>query len=372
MGQLAFESGYELVFVDSDRALVDGLRTAGHYQVRLVGEQTREVTVDRFSIFHVDETGPFYQAFRRAPLVFTTVCPPNLNAVAEHLRPLLTRWLSEADPHARKDILCCENMNQGSTTLKGFICNSLSTAERQAIDTRVGFPDTMISRVVAAPTDPLSLLGEEYSEWTADRAAFRSPELPAIRTLDLVDDQPRYLQRKLYIHNTGHATIGYLGFIKGYTYVHEAASDPDILAHTKQAIEESGWAIQHEHGFPEAVIRDYRRALTDKVGCAELPDALTRVVRDPVRKLGPDERFFGPVRLMLKHGRQPEHLLYGACAAMLADIPGDAGSRTIRQTMEQGGVRRLLEELRVGVPDAVVQTIERLLPQVRQRFGAHA
>ena len=369
VGQLASQSGYDLVFVDRDRGLVDALRDAGQYHVRLVGPTTRDVTVTGFRAFHTDQPDLLYPVLCDSPTVLTAVCPQNLSAAADHLRPLLVRWLAQAPPSATKNILCCENMDRATSAFRQHLMQGLPQSTVQEMDRRVGFPNAMISRVVARPTDPLRLLGEAYSEWTADRAAFRGSVLPVIDTLELVDEQDRYLQRKLYIHNTGHATIGYLGFLKGYTYVHEAAADPDIMSATTQAIEESGWAIEQEHGFSAETILAYRRALTDKCPCAELPDELLRVVRDPMRKLGPDERFFGPIRLMRRHARQPHHLLYGPCAAMLADIPGDAESATIRQVLSQRGVAGVLDVLRVPDADDLTERIEHVMPHVRRVFS---
>jgi mannitol-1-phosphate 5-dehydrogenase len=221
---------------------------------------------------------------------------------------------------------------------------------------------------VARPSRPLELLGEEYSEWTADRTALRGPEVPAVRTLELVDDQARFLQRKLYIHNTGHATIGYLGFLKGYTYIHEAGQDPEIMEVCRKAIEESGWAIEKEYGFSAEVIAKYRAALTDKCTSSELPDEILRVVREPLRKLGPEERFFGPIGLMLKHGRQPEYILYGVCAALLAKIPQDAQSEEIASLLDSYGASCLVQITGAPVPDELLQRVEAFLHIVRARF----
>jgi mannitol-1-phosphate 5-dehydrogenase len=194
--------------------------------------------------------------------------------------------------------------------------------------------------------------------------------LPAVRTLELVDSQTKYLRKKLYIHNTGHATFGYLGFLKGYTYIHEAAQDADIMEVCEKAIEESGWAIQQEYGFPPEVIRAYRAALTDKCVSPELPDEILRVVREPARKLGADERFLGPLGLLLAHGRQPEYLLYGICGALLSRIPGDAQSLVIQGLMREKGPACLVEIARAPVPAEVISRLTDLLPVVQKSFGA--
>ncbi len=369
VGQLASESGYPLVFLDKDECLCRALRAAGAYAVRLVSARTRTVTIEGFTILHTSESEAFFGHFRKAGLIFTTVCPGNLRDVAEYLRGMFVRWLEEGFKDEFKNVLCCENMNASSTTFRRFLLEGFPPALRERLDRQVGFADTMIARVVARPSDPLRLLGEEYSEWTADKKAMRGADLPSIRTLDLVEDQTRYLQRKLYIHNAGHATFGYLGFLKGHTYIHEAAQDRQIMAVCEKAIEESGWAIEKEFGFSAEVIRKYRAALTDKCVSPELPDQILRVVREPIRKLGRDERFFGPIGLMLRHGRQPDHLLYGVCAALLSRIPCDEQSERIASLMNESDVSCLERIVGAPVPSPVLSRIEALLPIVRERFA---
>jgi mannitol-1-phosphate 5-dehydrogenase len=368
VAQLAVESGCTVTFLDSDKGLCTLLRSAGEYTVRLVSGHTRTVRIGGFRVLHTSEAEGISAALRDCGIVFTAVCPGNLRDAAETMRDPFTGWLKNAGRGDFKNVLCCENMNHSSTTFRDFLLEGFPAALREKLEQHVGFADTMVARVVAKPSDPLSLLGEEYSEWTADRTAFRGPALPEIRTLDLVDDQARFLQRKLYIHNTGHATLGYLGFLKGHTYIHEAAQDPQVMAACEKAIEESGWAIEKEYGFSPEVIRAYRSALTEKCVSPELPDEIVRVVREPIRKLGREERFLGPIRLMLAHGRQPQWLLYGLCAALLSRIPGDAQSEQVGKLLSEKGVSCLGELSGMTVPHEVLARIESLLPLVRGEF----
>jgi mannitol-1-phosphate 5-dehydrogenase len=369
VAQLVVESGFAVTLVDKDAALCALLRQSGAYSVRLVSGHTRTVTIDGFRILHTSETEELCRALRESELIFTAVCPGNLRDAAALMREPFARWLAAAGPMDFKNVLCCENMNHSSTAFRDFMLEEFPGELRTRLASQVGFADTMVSRVVARPSDPLSLLGEEYSEWTADRGALRGPVLPEIRTLELVEDQTRFLQRKLYIHNTGHATFGYLGFLAGHTYIHQAGQDPKIMEVCRKAIEESGWAIEKEYGFSSDVIRAYRAALTDKCVSPELPDEILRVVREPVRKLGPEERFFGPIRLMLAHGRMPDFLLYGVCAALIARIPGDAQSARIQERMRKEGLSSLDGLTGQTVPAAVRERIESLLPRVRAEFA---
>jgi len=372
VGQLASESGYQLVFLDKDRALCDALRRSGYYDVHLVSPHAKTVRISGFRIFHISEPLEFYEAFRDAEVVFTAVCPGNIPEAAAFLRDHFARWLRETGSGEFKNVLCCENMDHGSTTFGAILKEGFPRELAPALEARVGFADTMVARVVARPTDPLSLLGEDYSEWTADRTGLRGPVYPEVRTLHLVDDQAKYLRRKLYIHNAGHATFGYLGFLKGYRYIHEAGQDRGIVEVCRKAIEESGWAIEREYGFPAEVIFAYRSALTEKCASPELPDEILRVVREPARKLGKDERFFGPITLMLKHGRTPDFLLYGVCGALLSRIPGDEQSARIRNLMDGKGAACLPEIVGAPVHPEVMSRVMSLLPVIRARFGGAA
>jgi mannitol-1-phosphate 5-dehydrogenase len=370
VAQLAVESGCTVTFLDKDERLCALLRASGEYSVRLVSSHTRTVRIGGFRILHTSDVESLISALNDCSLVFTAVCPGNLQEAAASMREPFARWLQGAGPHDFKNVLCCENMNHSSTTFRDYLLEGFPGGLREKLQRQVGFADTMVARVVAKPSDPLSLLGEEYSEWTADRTAIRGPDLPRIRTLELVNDQTRFLQRKLYIHNTGHATLGYLGFLTGHTWIHEAAQDPRIMAVCEKAIEESGWAIEKEYGFTPDVIRAYRSALTEKCVSPELPDEIVRVVREPIRKLGRDERFFGPVRLMLSHGRQPQSLLYGVCAALLSRIPGDEQSAEIGRLLEAKGISCLNELSGMVVPEEVLSRVDALLPRVREEFSA--
>ena len=42
------------------------------------------------------------------------------------------------------------------------------------------------------------------------------------------EDLHMYWMCKLFIHNAPHAIVAYLGWMKGFTYIHEAMADKDI------------------------------------------------------------------------------------------------------------------------------------------------
>ena len=117
----------------------------------------------------------------------------------------------------------------------------------------------MISRVVPRPEpDPLVIVAEDYNEWTARAEAFRGEKPAALAALELVDNQTARLERKLFIHNGGHAVCGYLAFHRGHRYIHEAVADPEVAGPVVGALDELGEVVRRKWGFSTESIDEYK------------------------------------------------------------------------------------------------------------------
>ena len=355
VAQLAAESGWNLILIECDAALVDTLRSASRYTVRLVGADPRDVVIDSFEIIHTSDIEGVRSAFARADLVVTSVRAQNLPDVAGTVAAGLQARF-ERSPRAL-DIICAENAPRSSTRLAECVCNVAPDLAGR-IGREAGFPDCMIARVVPAALDPLVIYAENYNEWTADAGAFRAG-LPQLDGLECVQNQQARLERKLYVHNTGHVTAAFWGLLAGYRYIHQAARDDAVAALVQGAIVESAEAVRLEHNFPHAEIAAYRDGLLPRLRSDALPDELLRVARDPIRKLGPAERIFGPIGLCLKHGLAPDCLPRTAAAGLLVRVPGDPQSEQLAQMMKESGPLGTLRQiLGQEVPAAVASTIE--------------
>lgn len=343
VAQLAHEDGWSLTLVDRDEALIDALRRAGAYTVRLLGEPTREVRISGYQVLHVDETEALAAAVTRADLVVTSVLEPNLPAVGETLSRALGPRLAERTPRPL-NVVAAENMSDSSTVLAGHVRRHLDAADRSTLDARVGFPNSMIARVVPVAGDPLFILTEGFSEWTADRLAAVGPP-PVLAGLEWVENQAARLQRKLFIHNAGHAVCGYLGWLRGHRLIDRAARDPEVMAAIVQATGEAGEAISREHGFDRQVIRAYEDNLCSRLVVDALPDDIRRVIRQPLRKLGRNERLLGPLRLCERHGLPSAGLCRGIAAVLACRLPGDEQFEQMAATVKAVGPIAALTEL---------------------------
>jgi mannitol-1-phosphate 5-dehydrogenase len=108
-------------------------------------------------------------------------------------------------------------------------------------------------------------------------------------------------ERKLYAFNLGNAALGYLGFLKNYTFVHKPFLYPFICSIFNETLDETSEALSKK--YPEDInMKQQREAWVDVItrfGNPMLQDTVLRVARDPISKLGPDDRIVGSINLCL-------------------------------------------------------------------------
>jgi mannitol-1-phosphate 5-dehydrogenase len=366
VAQLAADDGWSLTLVDRDAALVDTLRQAGAYTVRLLSAQgVREVPIGGYQALHTSDAEGIAAAVGAADLVVTSVLEPNLPEVARTLAWALEQRLLNGS-NEPLNVIAAENMSNSSSVLGGHVLAALPPDLHDLGRHLVGFPDSMVARVVPVAADPLVVSGEAYSEWTADRGAAVG-EPPELAGLEWVTNQTARLERKLFIHNTGHAVCGYHGWLRGYQYIHEAAGDPAVMGAIRATTAQSGAAVAAEHGFSADDIAGYCDNLAERLVIADLPDDIRRVIRQPIRKLGPRERLLGPLALCERHGLPAEALCHAIAAVLASRMPEDDQFARLAEAVGRLGPVAALAELTgyeasAGSGEAIAAAYQELAP----------
>jgi mannitol-1-phosphate 5-dehydrogenase len=237
-------------------------------------------------------------------------------------------------------------MMDSSSTLGRHVRAFLSGDDLAWCERLMGFPDCMISRVVPRPDpDPLVIVAEDYNEWTARREAFKGSKPAALTALDLVDNQTARLERKLFIHNGGHAVCGYAGFHRGHRYIHEAVADGAVAEQVLGALDELGEIVRRRHGFSAESIAAYKQDLCRRGAVAEMRDEILRVVRDPIRKLSPRERLVAPAVLAAEYGLARHWIVRGIVAALKYRHPSDPQSLALAGQLQRDGLAAVLADV---------------------------
>ena len=331
---LLHEAGFRgLTLIDKDPTVADCLKKAGKYTLQYVGRSHRLVEVDSFIALHTGDTAEIAEALARADVVITAVLAENLPDVALALREGLEKRCREGI-RTPLNVIACENLDHASSLVKKHVYVYAGAELAGYLDDCVGFPDAMISRVVPLHKgDPLRLMAEDYNEWVVDRAGIKGT-IPAIPCIEFADNLDARLEKKLWIHNGGHASVAYAGFLRGCTYIHEAVQNGEIAAFAMKVMDEIGDAIVHKHGFDVSATREYEADLGERGLIVEMQDLISRVIRDPLRKLGKLDRLLAPALYCAANG-----LPFGMIARSVANVVRYDDASDAQAVRMQGEIR---------------------------------
>jgi mannitol-1-phosphate 5-dehydrogenase len=356
LGQLFSESGYEVVFVDVDDGLVRALGKRGRYTIRLVdNDWQEEAPVAPVRALLAGDADAVAQAVAAASIAATAVGVRALPFVA----PMLAAGIAqraEAGIDAPLNVVVCENLKDAAATLRGMVEQRLPPALHPYLHSHIGFVDTVIGRMVPPLTpelhaaDPTLILVEPYKVLPVDRAGWLGPELRVVG-LEMCANFPAYTARKLYIHNCGHAVLAYLGHLAGYEYGYQALADPSIRAWFEAALAESKAGIIAAHGVDPAWLDAHIADLTQRFANRALGDTILRLGRDPLRKLGPEDRLVGAARLAEQAGVVPNALARAIAAACRFDDPRDPLALALQERLATEGIASVLAEVSGIQPD---------------------
>ncbi|MDO9542030.1 MAG: hypothetical protein Q7J98_06875 [Kiritimatiellia bacterium] len=246
-------------------------------------------------------------------------------------------------------IYAAENHNHAAEILREtmlpFLGNSAVEVENhwQCLDTVIGKMSGIVTdqeqireqklRQIAGDAGRCFLV-EEFNRILISK--IRWPDFKrGITVFEEKSDLLPFEEAKLYGHNATHALIGYLARRKGCRFISEVIDDQGLLDLAREAfVNESGGALCRKYRgldklFTPSGYAEYADDLLKRMLNPHLRDMVARVVRDPRRKLGWDDRLIGTMRLVLREGINPGRYALGAKAAleMLAETEkGDGNS----------------------------------------------
>jgi len=332
IGQLAAHAGWCPVFVEPVAALRRQLQEQGQFQVRLTGRQPETYTVCDFAVLAPQETDVLTAALKACVFAVTAVGGTHLKSAAQCLAGAL---------HGRREklpLLLCENFANADRAMAGYL------REFGVNEDAVSCVPSSVERMVR-PGEDLMLVGESCETLLVDGSKWPSPK-PAIEGLQFVEDIEPYYKRKLYTNNGGHALLAYRGALSGYTLLNEGMDDAGIRKDLSDFLGVAASALAQEFGMDQAALDDHIESLMrHRFPNRELADTVKRVGREPLRKLGSQERLLGLLHLVQKHHLDLAPVCGVIAAAMHYDDPDDAECVRMKQMMADGGAERVLRDV---------------------------
>ena len=348
--QRLYLSGYHTTFIDVNDAVVDLINQEKKYPIFVTrGTEYVPEWVENVDAINGKDADAVVKAIVECDILCTALGVPILPRVA----PLIAKAVeARIDAGRPLNILICENMIGSNEYLHGLVEPLIPEEKKAAFEENIGFVCVSVGRTVPpTPEDitakyPLAACAEPYSELPVDAKGFRPVgcEYPPI--LELVPFSPFdfFIERKLLIHNMGHALQAYYGYLKGYEFIFETACDGEIKYVLTRALLESARALSKRHGAPLDDTLQFVEDLMIRFENKLLVDSFDRVGRDPKRKLSEGDRLVGAFKMVKEEGGVPAHIAVGIAAGYLFDMPTDPAAVEITDYVKANGLAAALEK----------------------------
>jgi mannitol-1-phosphate 5-dehydrogenase len=351
--------------VDIIPQILTTLNSRRSYTLHIVGPGAEDILITGVRAVDGRDTEAVAKEVARCEVACTAVGVGALPHIAPKLAAgLMRRYHLEGVP---LNILVCENLHEAGNYLRNLVAEHLPPDLRDAILANVGFVQAVVSRMVPLQTeedrrhDPLTIRTEAYKRLPVDAAGIVG-QLPPIMGVEPVSNFAAHEARKLFTHNCAHATLGYLGYPKGYTYGYEALSDLEIHATLNKVMEETGSALIRAYGFDTSEHRAHVADLMERFANRALGDTCFRLARDPIRKLAPHDRLVGAARLCEAQGVEPVALAEVIAAALRFDAAEDPSAVALQQKITAIGIEGVLGEI------CRIHSNERLAHQIKAAY----
>lgn len=360
IGMLLAQAGYKVVFADVNKELIGRLHQDQAYTVHIMDVEKEDVRIENIDgiMSNGSEIAP---AIAEASIITTavglTILPRIAPTFAEGIKARIAAGSKEP-----LNIIACENAIRASSQLKEHVYNNLSDEEKRYCDEYVGFPDCAVDRIVPPGTNeiPTDVVVEQYYEWDVEKASFAG-DIPNITGMTLVDNLDAFIERKLFTLNTGHCITAYVGRLKGKKTIEEAIKNPEIYDLVFKAMTQSGAGLVKKHGLDPDAHAAYINKIINRFKNPYLNDDVTRVGREPLRKLSATDRLVKPTMTAYGYGLPVDALVTGIGAALRYDNPDDPQSKELQDKISQLGAIDAFKEIS-GVTD------EALLEQVSKAY----
>ena len=321
IAQLFYESGYETAFIDVNKDLINLINDKKEYPIKFVDDDySREIMIKNIrGIDGSPENSPeVSEIISKADIMATSVGVNILKFIMKPVADGINKRFRDNN-FTPLNIILCENSIDSDRIMRDGVFEYIDENYKDLYNEKIGFSQASVSRTVPVQTyemkndNPLRIVTEDYKYLYVDKAGFKGDKIPEIKNIIAYSPFKYYIERKLFVHNMGHAVFAYLGDIAGYEYLWQSVNDEYIKEIAEKAMRYSGMALEKIYGeFDFACIDDLIHRFSNKM----LGDTVNRVGIDLKRKLSPNDRIIGAYKICLENNLPVNYLCLAIAAAV--------------------------------------------------------
>ncbi len=349
VGHLLYLSHIDFCFVEKFDGLADSINERGQYLVNVLGAPDKNTVVTNAKAYKFNESDKIAEAIANADCVFDAVGGKNLGEII----PFLIKGIELRAKTNNKpmNIITCENWKKPADILKDGIEAGISPDCLEYFQNNVGVTEAVIMRSAIESTpdmlekDPLVVNVQNFWKFPFDASRIKAPMPEGMMCLEPITEFSGFLERKFYTYNAANGTTSFVGAVLGYKYIADAAHDERILKLLDGVYTETATALSKKHKFPFDEQWEFTRTSLNKLQDRNIVDYIERNARDPMRKLGKDDRLIGSARLCLEYGVKPENLSVAIACAIHYNEPTDEFAVKLKEIRENEGYDAVLEKV---------------------------
>ncbi len=322
IGQLFGRGGYEVVFIDVNKLIIDELNRRGNYNVIIKSDEKEEIlNVSKVRGVYASDENRVINEIATSGIMAVSVGVNGLKAVL----PLMAKGLLQRyriDNSFALDIIIAENLHNAGQYFYNHLKELLP--HYYPVDRLVGLIETSIGKMVPimqkkdAQEDILQIFAEPYNTLILDGKGFRNP-IPRIQGLAIKDNMKAWVDRKLFIHNLGHSAAAYIGYLFNprFNYIYEALKVKEIMNCVRAIMIQSSDVLlaKYSDEFTREDLNDHIDDLVKRFQNKALGDTIFRVGCDLMRKLGPDDRLAGTIKSAISLSLPYDKILFALVCA---------------------------------------------------------
>ena len=362
LGELYHADGYHIIFADKDSQLVSGLRRQGYYTVKMSNMATgavRESRVDRFDILDtVADHAAYLDALCRVQLISTALLPEAFDQVIADLVEMIRARRSAG----RRELVFITLGANYVGLLEYYderIRSALDPEETAYFERWVRLVMSIVNRKNLLP-GPEERTEDAYRIVGDDKSVLRVEDLEDLRRLEPMPGFFRPEKNlsaamviKIWTGNLVQCSMAFVALSYGITGSYEASLHPVASRYAYYAAAEGYDGVAAWYGLPPRTAEEARQPVT-VFRTKALDDSLFRIVREPIRKLGKNDRFIGPALCAARHGITPYYICRSCAYAFLYRNEEDPQSLRLQEMLARQGIRdtvRQVSDLDPGVPE---------------------
>ena len=278
------ENNFRVIFVDIDENLISKINREKKYEISYINSKKETETIKNIEGISLSDTRNLSTLIEECELVTTSVGPNYVKDVVN--------IFSDNNSGNELSFIAFENKYRCSTTTKSEC----------GIDKKnINFIDAVVDKIIPIQdSELLDVKVEEFGSIILDE----DHHTPLIESDVVTYGNYEYeFKKKLWMLNGFHVCLAYFGLSKNLKYIHELFTDSETRVFA-ESISMNYFESIFLLGYEEKnKIEKYKNTIIDRFSNDEINDELIRVARNPFFKFSQNERFHGPIDLLLKNNR---------------------------------------------------------------------